>query len=490
MVAENLVGKPFIDFPFDRLAADGVTTSATTLAELRTAHPNKPVVLDFFTAWCGSCPAVARKIDDFAATAEDVLFVILNLEGQLDDTCAFIRDNKLKTAIVGVIDEDAVPHEYEIKGLPHKTVITVDGRVSHNGNSVNIDSKPWRDAPSTPTPSRNQSMSDKIKALEANDPLLKENPRRWVMFPIMHADIWELYKKHEASFWTAEEIDLSQDMGDWESLTHNEQHFIKHILAFFAASDGIVLENLSSRFSNEIQVPEARAFYGFQMAMENIHSETYSLLIDQYVRNDAAEKDRLFNAIHTIPSIKKKADWAVQWMASDNSFAERLVAFASVEGVLFSGAFCSIYWLKKRGLMPGLTFSNELISRDEGLHADFACLIYNKLQNKLPDSAVHEIVVGAVTVEREFICDSLSCDLIGMNKNMMTQYIEFVADRLLVSLGHPKKFHSVNPFDWMELISLQGKTNFFERRVGEYQKAGVMSADKEENVTFTLDADF
>merc|ERR1712051_874559 len=273
-------------------------------------------------------------------------------------------------------------------------------------------------------------------------------------------------------------------------LSVNEQHFIKHILAFFAASDGIVLENLSGRFSCEIQVPEARAFYGFQIAMENIHSETYSLLIEQYIR-DPAEKDMVFDAIHTMPAVEAKAQWAVQWMNDESCFAERIVAFATVEGILFSGSFCAIYWLKKRGLMPGLTFSNELISRDEGLHAEFACLVYGMLQNKLPDDIAHSIIRGAVAAEREFICDALSCDLIGMNRDMMTKYIEFVADRLLAALGHPKIFESANPFDWMELISLQGKTNFFEKRVGEYQKAGVMAAAGGENTHgFSLDADF
>merc|ERR1719323_1543326 len=298
-----------------------------------------------------------------------------------------------------------------------------------------------------------------------------------------------MYKKHEASFWTAEEIDLSQDTKDWERLSNSERHFIKHVLAFFAASDGIVLENLASQFSTEIQLPEARAFYGFQMAMENIHSETYSLLIEQYIR-DPAEKDEVFNAIHTMPAVQEKAQWAIQWMNRENCFAERLVAFAAVEGILFSGSFCAIYWLKKRGLMPGLTFSNELISRDEGLHAEFACLLYGMLQHRLPDVVVHGIIKGAVAVERRFICEALSCDLIGMNSDLMTRYIEFVADRLLVSLGHPKLYGSSNPFDWMELISLQGKTNFFEKRVGEYQKAGVMASVGGETSSFSLDADF
>merc|ERR1712084_8147 len=286
----------------------------------------------------------------------------------------------------------------------------------------------------------------------------------------------------------------SSDGKDWDTLSSDEQHFIKHVLAFFAASDGIVLENLSAQFSTEVQLPEARAFYGFQMAMENIHSETYSLLIEQYVR-DPAEQEEVFNAISTMPAVKEKAEWAIQWMNTENSFAERLVAFAAVEGILFSGSFCAIYWLKKRGLMPGLTFSNELISRDEGLHAEFACLLYGMLQNQLPDDVIHDMMRGAVDVERRFICEALPCDLIGMNNDMMTRYIEFVADRLLASLGHPKLFDSSNPFDWMELISLQGKTNFFEKRVGEYQKAGVMAAVKSEGgeaaaVGFSLDADF
>merc|ERR1740120_415450 len=300
-----------------------------------------------------------------------------------------------------------------------------------------------------------------------------------------------MYKKHEASFWTAEEIDLSQDMKDWERLSESEQHFVKHVLAFFAASDGIVLENLAAQFSTDVQVPEARAFYGFQMAMENIHSETYSLLIEQYIK-DPEEKNMVFNAISTMPPIQEKAEWAVQWMNHQNSFAERIIAFAAVEGILFSGSFCAIYWLKKRGLMPGLTFSNELISRDEGLHAEFACLLYGSLQHQLPDDIVHNIIRGAVDVERKFICEALSCDLIGMNTELMTRYIEFVADRLLTALGHSKLFDAVNPFDWMELISLQGKTNFFEKRVGEYQKAGVMAstAGQEESKGFSLDADF
>jgi len=334
-------------------------------------------------------------------------------------------------------------------------------------------------------------ISRKYKELEASDPILMDNPHRWVMFPIQYPEVWEMYKKHEASFWTAEEIDLSQDNKDWDKLTDSERHFIKHVLAFFAASDGIVLENLGSQFSTEVQIPEARASYGFQMAMENIHSETYSLLIEQYIK-DPAEKAMIFDAIHTMPAVQQKAEWAVQWMQKDNSFAERVVAFAAVEGILFSGSFCAIYWLKKRGLMPGLTFSNELISRDEGLHTEFACMLYTMLQNPLPDNVVHDIIKGAVKAERTFICEALSCDLIGMNNELMTKYIEFVADRLLQALGHPKLFGASNPFDWMELISLQGKTNFFEKRVGEYQKAGVMASagDGEAAVGFSLDVDF
>ena len=305
------------------------------------------------------------------------------------------------------------------------------------------------------------------------------------MFPIQYPEIWSMYKKHEASFWNAEEVDLSQDNKDWDCLSESERHFVKHVLAFFAASDGIVLENLAAQFVAEVQIPEARAFYGFQMAMENIHSETYSLLIDQYIK-DPVEKGEVFDAIHTMPAVSEKAQWAVKWMHRDSSFAERLVAFAAVEGILFSGSFCAIYWLKKRGLMPGLTFSNELISRDEGLHTEFACLLYGMLQNRLSNDVVASIIEGAVEVERKFICEALSCDLIGMNSELMGRYVEFMADRLLTSLGHPMLYKTNNPFDWMELISLQGKTNFFEKRVGEYQKAGVMV----QSSGFSLEDDF
>ena len=318
------------------------------------------------------------------------------------------------------------------------------------------------------------------------EPLLAENPNRFVLFPIQNDEVWQFYKKSQASFWTAEEIDLSQDQKDWNNLNDNERHFIKHVLAFFAASDGIVNENLAVNFMQEVQMPEARCFYGFQIMMENIHSETYSLLIDTYIK-DPKEKDYLFNALETVPAVQKKGEWALKWINSDN-FAERLIAFAAVEGIFFSGSFCSIFWLKKRGLMPGLTFSNELISRDEGLHCDFACLLYSYLQNKLPEAHVQGIIADAVRIEQEFVTDALPVSLIGMNAKNMAQYIEFVADRLLVALGCAKIYNTANPFDFMEMISVQGKTNFFEKRVAEYQKAGVMS-ERTENM-FSLDEDF
>ena len=300
--------------------------------------------------------------------------------------------------------------------------------------------------------------------------ILQANPRRFVLFPIQYPKIWDMYKKAEASFWTAEEIDLGSDIADWQGkLTDNERHFIKHVLAFFAASDGIVLENLVTRFAREVQIPEARCFYGFQAAIENIHSETYSLLIDTYIR-DAQEKEHLFRAMERIPIIQKKAEWAIKYIDGGQSFATRLVAFAAVEGIFFSGSFCAIFWLKKRNLMHGLTFSNELISRDEGLHTDFACLLYSMLEYRLSESEVREIVGGALEIEEEFVTTSLPVDLIGMNAKLMIQYIRFVADRLLVSLGHSKLYNATNPFDWMEMISLQGKTNFFEKRVGEYHR--------------------
>ena len=321
------------------------------------------------------------------------------------------------------------------------------------------------------------------------EPILQENKNRFVIFPIKHHDIWEFYKSMEASFWTAEEIDLSQDLNDWNNkLSDEERYFVKHILAFFAASDGIVNENLAENFVNEVQYAEAKFFYGFQIMMENIHSETYSLLIDTYVK-DEAEKDELFNALEVFPAIKKKADWALKWIESD-SFAERLIAFAAVEGIFFSGAFCSIYWLKKRGLMPGLTFSNELISRDEGVHCDFAVHLHNHhLVNKVSKERIREIIVDALNIEREFITESLPVSLIGMNAVLMTQYLEFVADRLLVELGCDREYNTSNPFDFMDMISLQGKTNFFEKKVAEYQKAGVMNTD-EDAQKISFDADF
>ena len=320
------------------------------------------------------------------------------------------------------------------------------------------------------------------------EPILKENKDRFVIFPIKHHDLWEWYKKCEASFWTAEEIDLHQDLTDWKTkLNDDERYFIKHILAFFAASDGIVNENLAENFVNEVQYSEAKFFYGFQIMMENIHSETYSLLIDTYVKDDA-EKDKLFNAIETFPAIKKKADWALKWIESD-SFAERLIAFAGVEGIFFSGAFCSIFWLKKRGLMPGLTFSNELISRDEGVHCDYAVHLHNNhLVNKVPKERITEILTDALEIEKEFITESLPVSLIGMNAKLMTQYLEFVTDRLLVELNCDKVYNSTNPFEFMDMISLQGKTNFFEKRVSEYQNAGVLNNDtRTEEISFDED---
>jgi len=315
------------------------------------------------------------------------------------------------------------------------------------------------------------------------EPLLTENPNRFVMFPIEHDDIWKSYKQMMDCFWRAEEIDFSKDLKHWQTLNEKEQYFIKMILAFFAASDGIVLENLGARFLTEVQLPEARATYGFQLMMESIHSEVYSLLIDTYIK-DSVEKSKLFNALDNFPCIKKKADWALKWIEDpDSSFAIRLVAFAAVEGIFFSGSFCSIYWLKKRGLMPGLTFSNELIARDEGMHTDFAVLLFNKLVNKPDDTVIYDLIKDAVRIEKEFICEALSCKLIGMNSKLMSQYIEFVADRLLVQLGFNKVWNTGNPFDFMEMISLQGKTNFFEARVGEYS----LSSDTKSAEAFSID---
>lgn len=332
-----------------------------------------------------------------------------------------------------------------------------------------------------------------MSAKKPTEPILEENKDRFVIFPIEHIDLWTWYKICEACFWTAEEIDLSNDPADWKhKLNDDERYFIKHILAFFAASDGIVNENLAENFVNEVQYTEAKFFYGFQIMMENIHSETYSLLIESYVE-DPVEKDRLFKAIEVFPAIKKKADWALKWIDSD-SFAERLIAFAAVEGIFFSGAFCSIFWLKKRGLMPGLTFSNELISRDEGMHCDYAVHLHNNhLVNKVPKERIKEILVDALNIEREFITESLPVRLIGMNADLMTQYLEFVTDRLLVQLEVGKVYNVENPFDFMEIISIEGKTNFFEKKVAEYQKAGVKRSASEKisgKKEFGIDEDF
>lgn len=339
--------------------------------------------------------------------------------------------------------------------------------------------------------SRSKYNKQVKETAQQNEPLLTENKNRYVLFPIQHDAIWKMYKKHEAMFWTAEEIDLGSDMKDWVKLNPGEQHFIKMILAFFAASDGIVVENLAQRFLIDVPIAESRCFYSFQLAMENIHSETYSLLIDTYIK-DSAEKLKLFAAMETVPAIKRKAEWAIRWITSPKaSFAERLVAFACVEGIFFSGAFCSIFWLKKRGLMPGLTFSNELISRDEGLHMEFACLLYSMLQNRLSQARIEEIIGEAVNIETEFICDAIPVRLIGMNSELMSQYIRFVTDRLLNSLGYSKMYNVKNPFEWMELISLKTKTNFFEKRVAEYTKSGIkFNSDSKTGTNNNDDAEF
>lgn len=339
------------------------------------------------------------------------------------------------------------------------------------------------------SPVKSPEATKKVVAFDKeSEPLLRDNPARFVIFPIKFQDIFQMYKKAVASFWTVEEVDLSKDLGDWDKLKDDERHFISHVLAFFAASDGIVNENLVERFCQDVQVPEARCFYGFQIAMENIHSEMYSLLINTYIR-DTEEQGKLFNAIETLPCVKKKADWALKWIANDTAtYAERIVAFAAVEGIFFSGSFSAIFWLKKRGLMPGLTFSNELISRDEGLHTDFACLMFKHLVAKPSQEHVQSIIADAVKIEQEFLTDALPVNLIGMNCILMRQYIEFVADRLLMELSCDKLYNVENPFDFMENISLEGKTNFFEKRVGEYQKCGVMAGTEQRS--FTLDADF
>ena len=324
---------------------------------------------------------------------------------------------------------------------------------------------------------------------EITEKILSQENHSYTLFPLQYKELFNLYKKALASFWTVEEIDLSKDANDWKNLKPQEQHFIKNILAFFAGCDGIVLENLGVRFMNDIKISEATCFYGFQIAMENIHSEMYSLLIDTYIK-DNVEKDRLFNAIDTIPSVGKKADWAIKWINDeDSSFAKRVVAFAVVEGIFFSGSFCSIFWLKKRGLMPGLTSSNELISRDEGMHTDFAVAIYSLLENKLDFTTIKEIIMEAVEIEKEFIIDSIPCKMIGMNSDLMSEYIEFVADRLIVQLGYKKIFNANNPFEFMEMCSLDGKTNFFEKRVMDYSKANVNTSSNNKR-EFSLDACF
>ncbi|KAI0321829.1 ribonucleotide reductase small subunit [Amylostereum chailletii] len=365
-----------------------------------------------------------------------------------------------------------------------------DARRSYSPDSDEVEAE--AEEPFDMEAARKRFVGD-ITLPEKQEPLLMESKRRFVLFPIQYHEIWQMYKKAEASFWTAEEMDLSKDMHDWNNrLNDNERHFVSHVLAFFAASDGIVNENLVERFSNEVQAAEARCFYGFQIMMENIHSETYSLLIDTYIK-DPVQREYLFDAVETIPCVKKKADWALRWISDHGSvFGERLIAFAAVEGIFFSGSFASIFWLKKRGLMPGLTFSNELISRDEGMHTDFACLLFSHLKKRPHPDTVKRIVLEAVEIEQEFLTDALPVALIGMNSELMCQYIEFVADRLLVALGNDKHYNSTNPFDFMDMISLQGKTNFFEKRVSDYSKAGVVStgAAHSNEKSFTIDEDF
>ncbi|GMT34582.1 hypothetical protein PFISCL1PPCAC_28793, partial [Pristionchus fissidentatus] len=356
----------------------------------------------------------------------------------------------------------------------------------------NVENKQMGDAAATRIVEKKEVVAPQAEEhnVDAGEPLLEEQPNRFVLFPIQHNDIWDFYKKAVAAFWTTEEIDLSKDQTDWDDkMSADERFFVSRVLAFFAASDGIVNENLVERFANEVQLQEAKCFYGFQVAIENIHSEMYSKLIEKYV-TDKAEKHMLFNAVKTIPCVGKKADWALRWISDKQStFGERLLAFACVEGIFFSGSFAAIFWLKKRGLMPGLCHSNELISRDEGLHRDFACMLYrNHIINKVPVERVHEIVRDAVTIEQEYLTESLPVDMIGMNCRMMSQYIEYVADHLLGELALPKLYKSKNPFDFMENISLEGKTNFFERRVSEYQKFNVQAS--EEDQQFSLDADF
>jgi ribonucleoside-diphosphate reductase subunit M2 len=390
-----------------------------------------------------------------------------------------LKDVTSKMGNVAVNDENQVPAGLFVK----KTKVLGESQ-AQNAKNPNTPKNPTK-AVATLEPTKETQNYQ-------NEPLLRDNPRRFVVFPIKYHDIWAMYKKAEASFWTAEEVDLSKDLSHWEALKPEEKHFISHVLAFFAASDGIVNENLVERFSKEVQVTEARCFYGFQIAIENIHSEMYSLLIDTYIK-DAKEREFLFNAIETMPCVKKKADWALRWIGEQNaSYGERVVAFAAVEGIFFSGSFAAIFWLKKRGIMPGLTFSNELISRDEGLHCQFACLMFKHLVNRPSQERVYEIIRDAVKIEQEFLTEALPCKLIGMNCDLMAQYIEFVADKWLVELGFDKIYKRENPFAFMDNISLEGKTNFFEKRVGEYQKMGVAASNgvSAEKHQFTLDADF
>jgi ribonucleoside-diphosphate reductase beta chain len=371
---------------------------------------------------------------------------------------------------MSVINQSAIDDTVEVRGCHDKRPRVKRSKSVDTGLSAHERSMPL------------------AKRREAGEEMLTENPTRFVVFPIHHESIWQMYKKAEGSFWTAEELDLSKDYRDWERLNDGERHFISHVLAFFAASDGIVNENLAMNFMKQVQWPEARCFYGFQIAMENIHSEVYSLLIDTYIKNKE-EKEKMFNAIETVPCVKKKAEWAIRWMESEEAdFASRLIAFAAVEGIFFSGAFCAIFWIKERGIMPGLTTSNEFISRDEGLHTEFACLLYGMLKHKLSKTKACKMIREAVRLEKEFITEALPCSLIGMNSKMMGQYIEFVADRLLVQLGYPKIWNTMNPFPFMERISLEGKDNFFEKRVSNYSKAGV--GKSREAMSFATDAEF
>lgn len=393
----------------------------------------------------------------------------------------------------------AICHPHQGTSLPRGGAGKQAFRKMRAVENITSDAIPLSDI--LPKPRRSPSSSQaqqNIRSVETNEqddfiePICEPNESRFSLFPIEHPELWSAYKQHVASFWTSEEIDLSADIYDWQSkLNDQERHFISMVLAFFAGADGIVVENLAERFCREVTVPEARCFYGFQMAMESIHQETYCLLIDTYI-SDPRVRKVLFSAHTQVPSVAKKAQWAQRYIAAQVSFAERLVAFAVVEGIFFSGAFCSIFWLKKRGLMPGLTFSNELISRDEGLHCSFACQLYSRLERKLVEHQIHKMVGEAVEVEKGFICDALPVDLIGMNASLMSQYIEFVADRLLTDLGYRPLFGSNNPFGWMDMISLEGKTNFFEKRVGEYRKSGVMNSLQEEakNQAFNFAADF